>query len=324
MMRMLDRLTTLILRNKGLKVTALLLASVTWFYIRDATSFQEDIRDVPLTIVTPDGWAVQEISAKTVSVTFRGSQADLRNLDRTQIRVQATARVKEGEPTMLLELGRRNVSAPRSVRALYVTPSEVEVMLDRETEKEVRVEVTTVGVSPEGYFIEASGVTPGRVKLLGPERRLADVEEVYTQPLDLAGRIRSFSNSIPLVAPSGVPMARLDPAEVMVNFTITEFTVSREFRGVPVKLLMPPGAFPELEFSPDQVNVLLKGRVNVISNLTEKSVHAFVDAAALVENVTTQALPVEVTVRRTSGVTVSSIEPPMVQVKRLGEQDETP
>lgn len=314
MTRNLDRFLTMVQRNKGLKLMALTLATVTWLYIRDTTSFEETIRDVPLIISASEGWAVQDISTKQVAITFRGSQADIRNLDRSQIRVQAIARVRNGEPTMVLNLGRANVSAPRAVRPLYITPSEVLVTLDRETEKEVRVGINAVGAVPEGYFIEDSGIAPNRIKIYGPERRLAEIDTVYTAPIDLAGRIRSFSNNIPLLPPSELPMARMDVREAAVSFTITEFTVSREFKAVPVKLLLPPGGGADVSLKPATVNVMLRGRVNVISNLTERAVHAFVDASQLTDPEVAE-LPVEVNVG-VPGVSVMAIDPVRVQVNR--------
>lgn len=316
MMRSLDRVISLFARNKGLKTIALVLATVTWLYIRDATSFEETFRDIPLTITTPEGWAVQELSTEHVAVSFRGSQADIRSLDRNQIKVQAMARVRSGEPTMVLNLGRANITAPRSVRPLQVTPSEVQVTLDRETEKEVRVEVATLGSLPEGYFVEDSGVSPTRIKIFGPERRLAEVEAVYTQPLDLAGRIRSFSNSIPLAVPSGLLSARMDVQQVNVSFTVTEFTVSREFRSVPVKLMLPPDGETGTTFVPTVVNVTLRGRVNVISNLTDRAVYAFVDSTQLADPSVVEA-PVEVTAAL-SGITVMAVDPPRVRIVRDG------
>jgi YbbR domain-containing protein len=271
------------------------------------------VRDIPLTINTPEGWAVQEASAKTVSVTFRGSQNDIRALEKSQIRVEIN--VREGtSKSMIIDLNRKNVNAPRSVRALYVEPGAVDLTLDRETEKEVNVEIAQLGDPPDGYIIEDSGVSPGRVKIFGPERRLAEIETVRTEPIDMAGRIRSFSNSIPLAAPSGLLMAKMDVQRVMVSFAISEVTHRRDIKNIPVRILLPPGVSPDVRINPKTVDVSLKGRINIITNLSERSVQAFVDYEDM-GDADTAELPVEVTTL-VPGINVMIVDPPNVRVER--------
>lgn len=312
----LDRLFGSVIRNKGLKATALLLATLTWLLIRDATSFEDVVRDIPLTINLPDGWAVQETSTETVSVAFRGSQNDIRILEKSQIQVVANVRVNDGQPNVEIQLSPRNVKAPRSVRALHVTPSDVALTIDRETEKDVKVEVVKLGEPPEGYTIDDFSIAPSRVKIRGPERRLQEIQAVYTQPIDLNGRIRSFSNSIPLAAPSGMLNANIAPKDVTVQFTISEQTVRRDINNVPVRILLPPGEGLNVKIKPASVNVSLKGRVNVMSNLIPRAVQAFVDYDGL-DGRDEAKLPVEVTTTLPN-VNVMIIDPPEVLVERTG------
>ena len=312
----LDRLVGVLLHNKWLKLAALVMATLTWMFIRDANSFEDVVRDIPLKIDAPEGWAIQEISAKTVSVTFRGSENDIRNLEKSQIEVDVNVRVGDDGPDMVIALSHKNVIAPRSVRALHVMPPEVRLTLDREAEKEVKVEVAKLGEPPEGYFIEDFSVSPDRVKIFGPLRRLAEIDSVWTEPLDLAGRIRSFSNNIALATPSGLVGARMDRTDVTVSFTITEFTVRRDINNVPVRMLLPPGASSNFRIKPSTVDLSLKGRVNVISNLSERAVQAFVDYNGMNDR-DEASLPVEVTTTL-PGVNVMIVDPPEVRVERTG------
>ncbi|MFH0879473.1 MAG: hypothetical protein V2A34_07140, partial [Lentisphaerota bacterium] len=74
------------------KLAALLLACVSWYAIRAATSFEAEIADIPLTVITDGGWAVMEKSSKTVDVLFRGSKEDIRYLKREEIKVTLDVR----------------------------------------------------------------------------------------------------------------------------------------------------------------------------------------------------------------------------------------
>jgi YbbR domain-containing protein len=300
-----------LLHRKGIKLLAFILAAGTWFYIRELTSFEEVVSDVPVEVLLPDGWAVQERSVNSVEVAFRGSQADIRALNKSQIRVQVDARDKKGEPSVILKIDRSNVTAPRSVRVMYVDPSEFVLTLDRESDKEVPVRVEQLGQVPDGFDIEKIVITPPAVKVHGPERRLASVEYVRTVPIDMEGRIRSFQLNRALMTPGENWQARMDVDKVRVEFTIVERAVLDNFTNVPVRALLPLGFSSDIRFFPDEVNVSLKGRTDVISNLTAKAIYAYVDCATLKLGEDAN-LPVQVPTP--PGVTVLSIEPQVVRV----------
>ena len=90
----LERLRKIVLHNKGLKAAALVLAFVTWYAIRSVINFETVVSDIPLTIQVNPGWAILDQSAKTVDVLFRGSQEDIRYLNRDQIKVEVDIRGK--------------------------------------------------------------------------------------------------------------------------------------------------------------------------------------------------------------------------------------
>jgi len=300
-----------IAHRKGLKVLALTLAAATWYYIRESTSFEEIFNDIPLEVQLPDGWAIQDRSVNTVEVMVRGSQSDIRALNESQIRVQITAKAGKDDPNPIVKIDRSNVSLPRSVRAIYVDPSEVALTLDRETDKQVPVRVEQLGQPPEGFDIEKIVITPPVVTVHGPERRLAAVEYVRTVPIDMEGRIRSFQLNRALMSPGENWQSRMDTDKVRVEFTIVERATRQDFTNVSLKALMPPGGTFDVTFSPPIVNVSLKGRIDVISNLSTRAVHAYVDCTDLKPGVT-ESIPVEVPIP--SGVNIIAIEPPTVRV----------
>jgi len=314
MLRSLEFVARFFTRNRGLKVLAVLLAALSWYYIRDITSFQQEIEDIPLNIALPDGWALDEISASSVSIVFRGSQADIRSLTKDQIRVDISAALKDGAPSSTQTLSRANISAPRAVQPVYINPSEIKITLDRESKKLVNVDVTRVGQTPDGYFLDGISVIPQKVTIYGPERRLNEVEYIRTEPVDLSGQISSFSNGVMLVAPRGNWKARMEVDTVTVNASIVERTLRRDFRNVPVKIMMPPGSREDYAISPRDVDISVKCRVDVVSNLTEKSVHAYVDYQALSDGDATE-IPVEVTAA--PGVTIMMVDPPVVRFSRI-------
>ncbi|HMP90876.1 MAG TPA: CdaR family protein [Kiritimatiellia bacterium] len=295
----------------GLKLLALALAVVTWYYIRDLTSFEEVFTDIPLEVLAPDGWAIQERSVNNVEVAFRGSQSDIRTLNISQIRVQVDARNRVIEPTMIIPINLSGVSSPRSVRPIYVDPSEVVLSLDRESDKVVPVRVEQLGQPPDGYDVERISITPSNVTVYGPERRIAAVEHVRIVPIDMEGRIRSFALNRALINPGDNWQARMDVDRVRVEFTIVERAMRQDFTNVPVNILLPPRVASAVTFFPEVVNVSLKGRTDVVSNLNARSIHAYVDGRSITPGDKAD-IPVEVPVP--PGANIIAIDPPTVRV----------
>ncbi|HMO50234.1 MAG TPA: CdaR family protein [Kiritimatiellia bacterium] len=310
MSRRLDKGISLILHNKGLKLLALLLASVTWFFIRETTSYIEVVRDIPIEVTPPEGWAIEERSAVHVAVSFRGSQADLRALNKEQVRVAVNVPLRNNERTVFIPLGPRQVTAPRTVRAIFVDPPELEVTLDREVEKTVPVELVKAGEPSDGYFVERFAFTPDKVTLYGPEQRLKDVHVVRTMPVDMAGRIRTFTiPQHPLAPPGENWQARMDVDRVSVTFTITERTIRQDFTNIPVNVLVPAGSTRDVSFFPPSVNVALKGRSDVLASLSVGDINAFVNVAMLEDG----AVDLPVRISTDANVSVIMIDPDHVR-----------
>ncbi|HMP72441.1 MAG TPA: CdaR family protein [Kiritimatiellia bacterium] len=311
-----------LLDNLGKKILAILIAIGTWLAIRDATSFEHLIADVPLTILLDEGWAIQERSVSEVNILVRGSQLDVRFLTRDQMEVVLDLTRFRHEDVGIYELTPSMVRAPKAVRAVQVDPGEVRLVLDREQEKLVPVVADILGQPPEGFVQEGVVVTPSNVVLRGPAQRIAGVESVKTVPLDLEGRLRSFQLNRNLVPPSEAWSARMDPPQVRVEVRIVERSLRRDYTNVMISALLPPGAALAAEFFPPSVNVALRGRSDVVTNLTPGMIRAFVDFGDLSVG-SRSDLPVQVPAP--GGVEILAIDPPVVRADlRMATEGQAP
>lgn len=308
----LDAVWRGIRNNRGLKLVALVLAVVTWYWVREITSFTAVVQGVRLHVLLDEGWAVLDRSVDEVDVLFRGSQSDIRYLSREQVRVEVDLRGRSVAGARDVPLGPANVRAPGSVRAVSVDPAEFSLTLDREGERQVAVRADMVGNPPEGFEVEQVVVTPATVKLQGPQGRLAGVQEVRTVPIDLEGRPRSFSLTRTIQPPSEVWSARADPDRVRVDVAIAERSTHREVSGVQVQLMVSPNT-PPIQLKPRaSVKLALKGRSDVIAALDASNLTAYVDCTLLQAG---QAVDLPVHVPIPPGVEIVSMEPAQVHVR---------
>ncbi len=298
--------------NRGLKIVAVVLAVITWFTVREITSFTTVVQDVRLDVLLDEGWAVLDRSVDEVDVLFRGSQSDIRFLSRDQVRVEVDLRGKSVAGSREVPLGPRNVKVPGGVRAVSVDPSDITLTLDREGDRVVTVQADIIGSPPEGYEVENVVCTPATVLLQGPQGRLANIQAVRTVPIDLEGRLQSFGLTRTIQSPSETWTARVDPDRVRIDVTLVERSTRKEISDVPVQLLVSPNTPPIQMQTDTRVKLTLKGRSVVLNGLAASNLTAFVDCTVLQPG-QSDDLPVHIPIP--PGAEIVTVEPARVRVE---------
>ncbi len=295
--------------NGGLKLIALLLSIAAWYAIRDTTSNETLVKDVPLTIRLDPGWSVLDRTVNDVDIQFRGSAQDLRFLNRDQIMVDIDVRGKSVAGSMPVTIKPRMVRSPGGARTISIEPSELVLSLDREGDIQVPVKADIVGQLPEGVEVEKVACTPASVVLHGPEQRLRELDVVLTEPIDLEGRIRSFKLRKALVSPGETWTSRMEPEMVDVDVTLIERSSRREIEGVKVNALQPSHEGRTVRIEPSMVKIVFEGRADEVLKIDATSLLAFVDCTRLEPGQSAQ-LPVRV--QLPPGVKLVSAEPAIV------------
>lgn len=122
-------LRTLLLENWPLKLTSLVFAMGLFIFV--ATEERTDaVFTVPLDLVDwPQGVEVRSVGVETVVVRVEGRSTVLRRLHEEDFRAEVS--LKGARPgRFIARLDADNVSAPRGVKVVRVTPSEVRAVLE--------------------------------------------------------------------------------------------------------------------------------------------------------------------------------------------------
>ncbi len=261
-----SHLKAFVTQNYGSKLLALFLAVVSWYGIRKTISFEVTTPDVRVAVIPPPGFAVQFQSEPVVDVTFRGSQEDIRFLDVKRLIVGVDLQHINEAGSHEIPLSPSQVQGARGVRPFRVHPSRLRVELDREEEKRVPVRARIVGRPLSGQ-VESVLSDPPLVTLRGPARKLQMIDQVVTLPVDVDGRIESFSRRIAVAQPSDSWTAHIMPTEIQVEVMITARPSSREWLRQPVLALVAPHARRQIEIEPALVDVTVRGNADVLDRL---------------------------------------------------------
>ena len=299
-------------QNKGWKLLALVLGWGVWAFIHDMISHEAKIPVVPIEVsVQQADWAVLDMVPASVTVTFRGPQEAIWDLDRNRIGVDLEIDGPSAQDTTQVALLPQHVRAPRGVRVVAIDPPAVELTLGRIAQTNVPVKATTTGELPPGFEIESMVHRPASVMLYGPEPRIAAVQSVRTVPIDLGGRVRSFERRVPLVLPAEGWGARVEPTEVVVQFTVVERAATREVENVAIRAMLGTALPSLVTISPQRANVFLEGSHEALEAFDASGLVLFVNCDGLSVGAKYQ-LPVQAVLP--SGIRIQRTEPSSVEV----------
>jgi YbbR domain-containing protein len=187
--------------NTGLKVVALGLATITWFFVHGITSESRTIANVPLEPRVRPGLTLIKASVSAVNVTIRGTREDLRQVARGDILALLDLTDYHQPGDFQVKLGPRAMRHPGRVQVVSVEPALVVGRVDEVLEREFPVKPVFTGDLPTGFALERTNLVPHLARVRGPRTLLDTVRELETLPIDLNGRRVSFREWVHLALP---------------------------------------------------------------------------------------------------------------------------
>jgi len=269
-----------LLNNIRLKVLALVLAIASWYAIHETINYEIIISNIPVEIKITDGWAVLRQSSDSARVTFRGSQENIRLIDNKQVKVLLDLRTNSVAGSFDVRLQVYNIKGAHGVRAVRIEPEIIQISTDRESEKTVPIKSRIAG-KPFAGEVEKATCEPAFVLLRGPAQQLAQTEWVYTEPVDVEGRIESFVKRCRVLPPSNTWTPVIEPSEIQVNVQIAVKNETLELRNIPVEVIVRPSSAFKVETIPDQVNLVLTGKTEDLEEMKKSVPKVFVDCIDL-------------------------------------------
>lgn len=209
------------MRSLGLKVLALFLACVVWFFVSAPRRERATERAfaAPLAIASlPRSLVITNQIPDTVSVRLRGRVSDLRALSSQNLEVTVDVSwVQAGEATITLRPQAINV--PPDVDVISIEPSKLRFHIEPLRQKIVRVRALLIGNPPAGFRVGDPSLVPDQALVSGPASQVKNLEDVATERIIMTGRTDTFTQSAAVVSDS--PFVRvIDPIAVQVTVPV--------------------------------------------------------------------------------------------------------
>lgn len=118
----------------GLKIAALVLATITWLFVKALTNELRTVEGVPVAVKVRHGLAATQTTPRTVNVTIRGTTEDLRLVNRSDLSAVVDLTGHDAPGLFELSIPARVVRHPRRVLVTAVEPANVVVRLEKSSE----------------------------------------------------------------------------------------------------------------------------------------------------------------------------------------------
>ena len=201
---------------------------------------------------------------------------------------------------------------PPEVKVLRMTPSSVELKLERSMTRRMAIHPSLTGAPPDGYRVLSVKAIPATVSVTGPRSLLkAPLLELATDPLDLSDLRTSRTVPVDLVLPGHAVATDLN-GPVQVVLQVEAVSGTRSFDGVPVTLskpgwsVQPAAAKLTLSGPLPVLNALVASKLNLLLTLPDPAP----SGPVVFDQIGLGPGHLSVTGADMAGVTLSQVDPP--------------
>ncbi|MCA9512926.1 MAG: CdaR family protein [Myxococcota bacterium] len=186
----------------GAMILSVLIASFLWAVSQGQANIEQLVA-VPVELrQIPEDLVITDRNADALSLHLRGTAAALRNIDKKAL-VFPIDLSKSKRGTTTINVPNPPVELPRGVTTSQLAPSQLTVTLDSKARKSVSVKPDIEGEPAEGFRLKDLRVVPNRVWLAGARSQVLRLDEVVTEPVNLAGLSQSEEREVRLYLGGG-------------------------------------------------------------------------------------------------------------------------
>jgi len=187
----------LVTNNWHLKLLSLFFSIVLWLFVMGEQKAEVGYT-VPLELKNlPLGLVVANEVPSLVDVRISGPRTLLSKLQSSALSMSVDLNGLKAGLTTFKRLD-QNLNIPSMLRVSRLSPSYVEVKLERSREKKVPVRVLISGEPGAGATLGEVKVRPAVVTIEGAESEVKNVDEVDTELVDITAVQESFTLTIPI------------------------------------------------------------------------------------------------------------------------------
>jgi YbbR domain-containing protein len=185
----------LITHNLGLKISALLISVLLWFFVTSRGQSEMSL-EIPIEFKNiPVGLGILSSSNKSASLHIRGQERLMKNVKSSDIRVSVDlTKAKKGEGTFYVN--KDDIKLPYAMYVTAVSPSSIKVRIDETVTKVVQVNPVLTGTPEKGSEVKSVKAEPSSVTVKGLRTEVRKITDLRTETLDVTGLKETTSQDL--------------------------------------------------------------------------------------------------------------------------------
>ncbi len=188
----------LLTENWTLKLISIVFAILLWIFIMGERRLEVGFR-VPLEMQNiPAQLMIANEVPSLVDVRISGPRTLLMKVSPNDISIVVDLGDLRPGLTTFKRLEER-LNLPSGLRVTRLSPSFIDLKLERIKEKLVPINISLTGEPLAGFEVESVRAVPDKVTIAGAETELKGISEVRTEDVDLSGVNEGFSVIVPLI-----------------------------------------------------------------------------------------------------------------------------
>lgn len=203
-------------------VVCVLCMAVVWFSFARGLETLTSL-EIPLEYVNRDPrMQILSVSENSVRLHLSGSGALINAMKPEQVRVKLDlSSAVNGDN--IFTITNDNITMPPGVRLNRIQPSEVKVVLDFPSTKELPIQVDWVGALPDGLILKDVRLDPESLPVIGAGKAFARVNTLYTEKVQLENLRSSGQMTVGLaLASRSLKIVDGNRDKVVVSYVITK------------------------------------------------------------------------------------------------------
>lgn len=266
-----------ILNNLKYKITVILLAILTWFFVKTEDNYSYSL-DVPIQInnLGKDRIIVNDLPKQVETIFWGKGRALFSLLLRRDVSYNVDVTNLEGKVKINLDKSNIRMLRRTGVDVLNIIhPKEIDVVLSKLFLKKVPIVCSSEIRTLPGYtVIDELRLEPDSVVLKGTEKELELISSVFTEKKSYHKIKRDFEKKIKLIKP--------EQAHVTLNIDQTKLSVDiqklmeKRIVEIPVKVTHPPNN-ASVTVIPSTLSLILEGGTEILLNVTHNDITAYID-----------------------------------------------
>ena len=183
--------------NWMMKLLSLVFALVLWFFVMGEQDLEKGFA-VPVELSSPpEGLIVSNDVPSLLDVRISGPRTVLMNLQQDDLAIDIDLKGLSTGVTSYKRL-EELFSLSRNLNVTRISPSIIDVRLERIRAKRVPVKVVLEGEPPVGFEVGAITAKPSHVTVSGAGSELKNVSEILTDPIQISEVQEDFTQMVPL------------------------------------------------------------------------------------------------------------------------------